>query len=249
MTTKVLTDRMGCLKAGVVANMVVRCRRNGCRWNCASCDRWRTVCILSTLRSSPRQSRGRSDASGSARYSVPQACLGLKVDVSAGERQVIISSRLAIRSAHRSPVGAGDLAPYAASVESHQQLQPYMTVVAQTGLEVLPSLPDWKAPPHASFGSGRRPRVDAGRGGADRPHPTCGGRPRDRQDRRRCLVPREPGGTAHVGGPRSFRSGSLRRFPWRRAQASLSKPPGPPGVLVKQARSSTPTTASPRSCL
>lgn len=52
------------------------------------------------------------------------------------------SSSLAIRSAHRSPVGAVDLAAFAARVESYEQLQPYVTVMAQTGLEVLPSLPD-----------------------------------------------------------------------------------------------------------
>lgn len=59
------------------------------------------------------------------------------------------SGSLAIRCAHRSPVGAADVAPYAEGVESYEQLQHYVTVMAQTGLEVLPSLPDREDSPDA----------------------------------------------------------------------------------------------------
>ena len=73
--------------------------------------------------------------------------LGSQFNVARRDRVLVLdsnpdSSSLAVRAAHRSSVGVVDLAPSAMRVESYQQLQPYVTVMAQTGLEVLPSLPD-----------------------------------------------------------------------------------------------------------
>lgn len=73
--------------------------------------------------------------------------LGSQLCVARKDRVLVLDSNpdsgsLAVRSAHRSPVGAVEIAPHAAGVESYEQLQPYVTVMARTGLEVLPSLPD-----------------------------------------------------------------------------------------------------------
>lgn len=81
--------------------------------------------------------------------------LGSQFSVARGDRVLVLDcnldcSSLAVRSAHRAPVGAMDLAPYAARVGSYEQLKPYLTVMAQTGLEVLPSLPDHGGLPNAA---------------------------------------------------------------------------------------------------
>ena len=73
--------------------------------------------------------------------------LGSQFSVARKDRVLVLdsnpdSSSLAIRAAHRATAGATDLAPYADRVVSYAQLQPYVTVMAGTGLEVLPSLPE-----------------------------------------------------------------------------------------------------------
>lgn len=73
--------------------------------------------------------------------------LGSQFSVARKDRVLVLdsnpdSSSLAIRAAHRTTAGATDLAPYADRVVSYAQLQPYVTVMAGTGLEVLPSLPE-----------------------------------------------------------------------------------------------------------
>lgn len=77
--------------------------------------------------------------------------LGSQFSVARKDRVLVLdsnpdSSSLAIRAAHRSTAGATDLAPYADRVMSYAQLQPYVTVMPGTGLEVLPSLPERGTP-------------------------------------------------------------------------------------------------------
>jgi MinD-like ATPase involved in chromosome partitioning or flagellar assembly len=85
--------------------------------------------------------------------------LGSQLCVARKDRVLVLDSNpdsgsLAVRSAHRSPVGAVEIAPHAAGVESYEQLQPYVTVMAQTGLEVLPSLPNQAETGHPAAAPG-----------------------------------------------------------------------------------------------